>query len=48
VIFDVLETRMMCTDTILELRWNNFNKSLFPALEGGLAMMADNLANVAI
>jgi folate-dependent phosphoribosylglycinamide formyltransferase PurN len=48
VIFDVLETRIDVHDTILELRWNNFNKSLFPALEGGLAMMADNLANVAI
>lgn len=40
VIFDVLNTRIDPQDTILELRWNNFNNSLFPALFGGLAQMA--------
>ncbi|WP_324272764.1 hypothetical protein, partial [Pseudomonas aeruginosa] len=25
--------------TILELRWNNFNDSLFPALHEGLALL---------
>ncbi|WP_454697074.1 N(5)-hydroxyornithine transformylase PvdF [Achromobacter aegrifaciens] len=40
VIFDVLNTRIDPQDTILELRWNNFNNSLFPALHQGLARMA--------
>lgn len=40
VIHDVLNTEIDERDTILELRWNNFNRSLFPALHEGLAMMA--------
>lgn len=40
VILDVLNTRIDPQDTILELRWNNFNDSLFPALHQGLAHMA--------
>lgn len=40
VIHDVLNTEIDHDDTILELRWNNFNRSLFPALNEGLAMMA--------
>lgn len=40
VIADVLNTNIDPADTILELRWNNFNRSLFPALYGGLATMA--------
>ncbi|ADP15924.1 pyoverdine synthetase F [Achromobacter xylosoxidans A8] len=40
VILDVLNTRIDPQDTILELRWNNFNNSLFPALHQGLARMA--------
>ncbi|CAB3726587.1 N(5)-hydroxyornithine transformylase PvdF [Paraburkholderia rhynchosiae] len=40
VIFDVLNTEIDKDDTILELRWNNFNRSLFPALHEGLAIMA--------
>ncbi len=40
VIHDVLNTRIDPQDTILELRWNNFNNSLFPALHQGLARMA--------
>jgi folate-dependent phosphoribosylglycinamide formyltransferase PurN len=40
VIADVLGTRIDPQDTILELRWNNFNHSLFPALYKGLAQMA--------
>jgi folate-dependent phosphoribosylglycinamide formyltransferase PurN len=41
VIFDVLDTPIAPGDTILELRWNNFQRSLFPALEQGLAILAD-------
>lgn len=48
VIFDVLKTPIHADDTILELRWNNFNLSLFPALEGGLAAMADRFTKVAL
>jgi folate-dependent phosphoribosylglycinamide formyltransferase PurN len=44
VIFDVLDTPIDVADTILELRWNNFNRSLFPALVGGLATMAARFA----
>ncbi|MBD9428413.1 N(5)-hydroxyornithine transformylase PvdF [Achromobacter sp. ACM03] len=44
VILDVLNTRIDPRDTILELRWNNFNNSLFPALRQGLAHMAAMLA----
>ena len=40
VIVDVLKTDIDPADTILELRWNNFNRSLFPALHQGLAMLA--------
>lgn len=40
VIVDVLGTRIDPSDTILELRWNNFNNSLFPALRQGLEHMA--------
>lgn len=40
VIVDVLGTDIDPEDTILELRWNNFNNSLFPAMLKGLAMMA--------
>jgi folate-dependent phosphoribosylglycinamide formyltransferase PurN len=44
VIFDVLGTSIDPVDNILELRWNNFQRSLFPALEGGLLAMAEVLA----
>ncbi|MBD8709510.1 N(5)-hydroxyornithine transformylase PvdF [Pseudomonas sp. CFBP 13711] len=40
VVFDVLDTPVAPDDTILELRWNNFNNSLFPALEQGLWVLA--------
>lgn len=40
VIADVLETPIAPEDTILELRWNNFNNSLFPALRLGLEHLA--------
>ncbi|MGW8391853.1 formyltransferase family protein [Pseudoduganella sp. HUAS MS19] len=40
VIADALNTRIAPEDTILELRWNNFNNSLFPALHRGLEIMA--------
>lgn len=40
VIHDVLATAIDPEDTILELRWNNFNRSLFPALHEGLALLA--------
>lgn len=40
VVFDVLDTPIAADDTILELRWNNFNNSLFPALEQGLWVLA--------
>jgi folate-dependent phosphoribosylglycinamide formyltransferase PurN len=43
VIFDVLKTDIDPNDTILELRWNNFNKSLFPAMHQGLLILADNM-----
>ncbi|WP_321860910.1 N(5)-hydroxyornithine transformylase PvdF [Burkholderia cenocepacia] len=41
VICDVLDTPIAPDDTILELRWNNFQRSLFPALERGLHVLAD-------
>lgn len=41
VICDVLDTPIAPDDTILELRWNNFQRSLFPALERGLHILAD-------
>ena len=37
VVTDVLATDIDPSDTILELRWNNFQCGLFPALEQGLA-----------
>lgn len=40
VFHDVLKTEISPDDTILELRWNNFNNSLFPALHEGLALLA--------
>ncbi len=43
VIFDVLDTPIDPDDTILELRWNNFNRSLFPALHQGLTLLAPHL-----
>jgi folate-dependent phosphoribosylglycinamide formyltransferase PurN len=48
VIFDVLGTSIDPADTILELRWNNFERSLFPALEGGLLATAEMLARETI
>ena len=41
VITDVLNTDISPEDTILELRWNNFNLSLFPAMVNGLRIMAE-------
>ena len=46
VIVDVLNTRIEPTDTIHELRWNNFNNSLFPALYQGLMAMAQPRSRV--
>jgi folate-dependent phosphoribosylglycinamide formyltransferase PurN len=43
VIYDVLGTDIDPEDSILELRWNNFNRSLFPALHQGLALLAPHL-----
>lgn len=40
VIADVLGTDIDPQDTILELRWNNFRNSLFPALRLGLEVLA--------
>lgn len=40
VITDALNTDISPQDTILELRWNNFNLSLFPAMTDGLRIMA--------
>lgn len=40
VILDVLGTEIEPDDTIIELRWKNFNHSLFPALTQGLAHLA--------
>jgi folate-dependent phosphoribosylglycinamide formyltransferase PurN len=45
VVFDVLGTSIDPSDSILELRWNNFQRSLFPALEGGLLAMAESLVD---
>ncbi|WCM94340.1 N(5)-hydroxyornithine transformylase PvdF [Acidovorax sp. NCPPB 2350] len=44
VIFDVLGTDIAPEDTILELRWNNFRQSLFPALHHGLMLLAPHIA----
>ncbi|MCY1555822.1 hypothetical protein D9M68_925170 [compost metagenome] len=43
VIFDVLDTPIAPEDTILELRWNNFNCSLFPAMHHGLMLLAPHV-----
>lgn len=40
VIHDVLNTKITPTDTIFELRWNNFQQSLFPAMIQGLHVLA--------
>lgn len=40
VITDALNTNINPNDTILELRWNNFQRSLFPALIQGLEIIA--------
>lgn len=40
VIVDVLDTPIAPDDTILELRWHNFQRSLFPAMHLGLSMLA--------
>lgn len=45
VIHDVLKTDIDPADTILELRWNNFNRSLFPAMHEGLALLAAQRAH---
>ncbi|CAA0279693.1 Uncharacterised protein [Klebsiella oxytoca] len=44
VIYDVLGTAIEPGDTILELRWNNFRQSLFPALHQGLMLLAPHIA----
>ncbi|CAN7282229.1 N(5)-hydroxyornithine transformylase PvdF [Trinickia sp. LjRoot230] len=48
VIADVLATPINPCDTILELRWNNFNRSLFPALDRGLSIVAESFAKEGI
>ncbi|MFT5756388.1 MAG: folate-dependent phosphoribosylglycinamide formyltransferase PurN [Alteromonadaceae bacterium] len=40
VITDALNTEITPEDTILELRWNNFHSSLFPAMRAGLSLLA--------
>lgn len=45
VIVDVLNTHIDPNDTILELRWNNFTSSLFPAMYQGLMRLAGNPRN---
>lgn len=42
VIADVLNTPIDPQDTILEMRWNNFENSLFPAIYDGLIALAKN------
>lgn len=41
VIVDVLKTDISPDDTIFELRWNNFNNSLFPAIYQGFSLLAE-------
>ncbi|MFT4102393.1 MAG: N(5)-hydroxyornithine transformylase PvdF [Burkholderiaceae bacterium] len=41
VVAEVLATDVDPEDTILELRWNNFQRSLFPALAIGLAKVVE-------
>ncbi|MBO9642805.1 MAG: N(5)-hydroxyornithine transformylase PvdF [Pseudacidovorax sp.] len=43
VIHDVLGTDIAPEDNILELRWNNFNRSLFPAMHEGLALLSPHV-----
>ncbi|PAU73469.1 formyltransferase family protein [Vreelandella alkaliphila] len=43
VIYDLLETHIEPDDTIIELRWRNFNKSLFPALHEGLEALKNDI-----
>ena len=45
VITDVLNTDIDPRDSIFELRWNNFRRSLFPALIQGLQIMAEGESN---
>lgn len=41
VIADVLATTINCEDSILEMRYNNFMQSLFPAMYQGLKKLAE-------
>ncbi|MDN3558767.1 hypothetical protein KF947_16380 [Halomonas sp. FeN2] len=43
VIYDLLETHIEPDDSIIELRWRNFNKSLFPTLHEGLETLKNNI-----
>lgn len=43
VVADVLETNITPDDSIYELRWNNFQQSLFPAMVDGLTKLAHTL-----
>ena len=43
VIYDLLETDIEPDDSIIELRWRNFNKSLFPALHEGLEALKNDI-----
>ncbi|WGI26276.1 formyltransferase family protein [Halomonas alkaliantarctica] len=43
VIYDLLETHIDPDDSIIELRWRNFNKSLFPALHEGLEALKNDI-----
>lgn len=46
VIVDILNTHIDPHDTIHELRWNNFNSSLFPALYEGLMVLTQPQHNL--
>ncbi|AZZ99763.1 formyltransferase family protein [Pseudoalteromonas sp. R3] len=41
VITDVMNTHINPDDTIIEMRWNNFQQSLFPAMINGLKLLAE-------
>ncbi|ALU43408.1 formyltransferase family protein [Pseudoalteromonas rubra] len=41
VITDVMDTHINPDDTIIEMRWNNFQQSLFPAMINGLKILAE-------
>lgn len=43
VIYDLLETHIEPDDSIIELRWRNFNKSLFPTLHEGLKSLKNDI-----